>query len=77
MIVEAVIEVEETEALAIIGVEVEAVIEVEVVEVTEALMDQGKCIKQLAQNVSLNVKFRLNQMVKNQFIAEIALTRDN
>jgi hypothetical protein len=69
------IETEETEALVIVDAEAGEGVEA---EETVALMDQERCIKQLAQSVSRNVKFRLNQMVKNRSIVEIvSINEDN
>jgi hypothetical protein len=42
-----------------------------------SMMDQEKCIKQFAQNVSKNVKFRSSLQKVSQFIVEIVFKNIN
>ena len=41
------------------------------------MMDQGKCIKQFAQNVRKNAKFHSNLQKASQFIVEIVFKNIN
>ena len=42
-----------------------------------SIQDQEKCIRQFAQNVSKNVKFRSSQQKASQFFAENALQKES
>ena len=46
-------------------------------EETTSILDQEKCIKQFAQNVSKNVKFRSSLQKVSQFIAETVFRKEN
>jgi hypothetical protein len=60
------------------GQEEAAVDSAEAADLKEAsMMDQEKCIKQFAQNVSKNVKFRSSLQKVSQFIAETVFRKEN